>query len=232
MPDPPAVAVLDVNETLADLAGLRGRFEAVGAPGHLLETWFASTLRDGFAITAAGGYVEFQETALAAMEALFSGVDGLARPPHEAAEAVMAAFAELDLHPDVAPGLTRLHEAGVRLVTLTNGSAALTRALLERGGVEHLIEQRLSVSETRRWKPAPEPYVMAAERCEVPIADVALIAAHPWDVDGAARAGMRGAWLNRRGLPYPHFFTPPAVTGSSVTALAEGLLNMESPPSS
>jgi 2-haloacid dehalogenase len=225
MPDPPAVAVLDVNETLADLTGLRGRFEAVGAPGHLLEPWFASTLRDGFAVTAAGGYVDFREAAAAALETLLSGVDGLGPPPRAAAEGIMAAFAELALHPDVAPGLARLREAGMRLVTLTNGSAELTRALLERGGVDDLIDERLSVSEVRRWKPAPEPYAMAAERCGVSIADMALIAAHPWDVDGAARAGMRGAWLNRRGVPYPGFFAPPAVTASDLPALADALLS-------
>jgi 2-haloacid dehalogenase len=224
MPNPPAVAALDVNETLVDLAGLRGRFEAVGAPGHLLEPWFASTLRDGFAVTAAGGYVDFQETAMASLETLFSGVNGLRSQVREAAEGVIAGFAELALHPDVPPGLARLRDAGMRLVTLTNGSAELTQVLLERGGVEHLIEQRLSVSEVRRWKPAPEPYVMAAERCGVPIADMALIAAHPWDVDGAARAGMRGAWLNRRGVPYPGFFTPPAVTARDLPALANALL--------
>jgi len=224
MPNSPAVAALDVNETLVDLAGLRGRFEAVGARGHLLEPWFASTLRDGFAVTAAGGYVDFREAAVAALETLLSGVDGLGSRAHEAAEEIMAAFAELELHPDVALGLARLREAGVRLVTLANGSAELAQALLERGGVEHLIEQTLSVSEVRRWKPAPEPYAMAAERCGVPMADMALIAAHPWDVHGAARAGMRGAWLNRSGVPYPAFFTPPAVTARDLPALADALL--------
>jgi 2-haloacid dehalogenase len=225
MPNPPAVAVLDVNETLVDLAGLRRRFEAAGAPAHLVETWFASTLRDGFAVTAAGGYVDFRDAAVAALETLFAGVDGLGPQAREAAEEVMAGFAELDLHPDVAPGLTRLREAEVRLVTLTNGSAELTRALLERGGVGHLVEQRLSVSEAGRWKPARESYLMAAERCGAPIADMALIASHPWDVDGAARAGMRGAWLNRRALRYPAFFTPPAVMASDLPALADALLH-------
>ena len=35
------VVVLDVNETLSDLEPLRRRFTDIGAPGHLLETWFA-----------------------------------------------------------------------------------------------------------------------------------------------------------------------------------------------
>ena len=43
----PDVLVLDVNETLSDLEPLRARFEAVGLPGHTLDTRFAATLRDG-----------------------------------------------------------------------------------------------------------------------------------------------------------------------------------------
>lgn len=42
----------DVNETLSDLSPLAGRFEDVGAPGHLARTWFAGLLRDGFALAA------------------------------------------------------------------------------------------------------------------------------------------------------------------------------------
>jgi 2-haloacid dehalogenase len=37
-----------------------------------------------------------------------------------------------------------------------------------------------------RLKPAPEPYVVAAERLGVAVDQVRLIAAHAWDVAGAA----------------------------------------------
>ena len=33
-----------------------------------------------------------------------------------------------------------------------------------------------------------------------------LVAVHPWDIDGAARAGLRIGWLNRRGACYPAYF--------------------------
>jgi 2-haloacid dehalogenase len=45
-----------------------------------------------------------------------------------------------------------------------------------------------------------------------------LVAAHPWDIDGAARAGLSTAWVNRGGRPYPAYFTGPTV---AVTALTE-----------
>jgi hypothetical protein len=59
----PSVAVLDVNETLTDMSPLRARLVDVGASGALFDAWFAATLRDGFAVTAAGGYAEFADIA-------------------------------------------------------------------------------------------------------------------------------------------------------------------------
>lgn len=61
----PMLVLFNVNETLSDLEPLRARFEEVGAPGALLETWFARTLRDGFALTAAGAYADFRTVSLA-----------------------------------------------------------------------------------------------------------------------------------------------------------------------
>jgi 2-haloacid dehalogenase len=45
-----------------------------------------------------------------------------------------------------------------------------------------------------------------------------LVAVHPWDIHGAARAGLRTAWLNRTGAAYPAYFEAPEIT---VTALTE-----------
>ncbi len=65
-------------------------------------------------------------------------------------------MAELDLHADVAPGLQKLSDAdaGVRIVTLSNGTADVAESLLERAGLRELVEACLSVSAWGRWKPA------------------------------------------------------------------------------
>jgi 2-haloacid dehalogenase len=217
------VLALDINETIADLASLTARLEEVGAPDHLLPTWFASTLRDGFALTSAGGYADFATVARAALRELLAHVASLNGDPDEAADHVLDALAELSLHDDVRPGLERLHEAGIRIVTLTNGSLYTTRRLLERGGVASYIEQWLSVEEGRRWKPAPEPYRMAGARCGVALEQVMLVAAHPWDVDGAKRAGLSAAWINRNEARYPQYLEQPDLSLSDFEALADAL---------
>lgn len=141
-----------------------------------------------------------------------------------AAGQVLAGFRELPLHADVLPGLARLRAAGVRAATLTNGSAPVVEAVLAAADAAHLFEPRLTVAEVGRWKPASEPYLHAAWRCGVPRERLALVAVHPWDLAGAARAGLVTGWLNRRGDPWPEIFAPPDAEAPDLPALAEALL--------
>ena len=78
----------------------------------------------------------------------------------------------------------------------------------------------LSVEDAGVWKPAPGAYAYAADRCGVDVADLMLVAVHPWDVDGAARAGLRTAWVNRTGSAYPAHFRRPDVEVASLGQLA------------
>ena len=52
---------------------------------------------------------------------------------------------------------------------------------------------------------------------------MALVAAHPWDVDGAHRAGLTGVWVDRRKTPYPLAFLPPDLRVPDLEALADRL---------
>lgn len=221
---PPLVAVFDVNETLSDMKGLASRLEEVGAGTDLLPAWFVATLRDGFALTAAGAYADFSAVAVPTLAAMLAGAETLRGTAQAAAEHVVAAMAELDLHPDVAPGLQKLADAGVRIVTLSNGAAAVAESLLERAGLRHLVEDCLSISDAGRWKPAAEAYAYAARACAADPSELVLIAVHPWDIDGARRAGLRTGWLSRDGRPYPSFFLAPEAIGHDLPALAAELI--------
>ncbi|MBZ5734145.1 haloacid dehalogenase type II [Nocardioides sp. TRM66260-LWL] len=225
MPTRPALILFDVNETLSDMAPLAGRFEDVGAPGGLARTWFASVLRDGVALTAAGASARFAEVADGCLRVALHGV-ALDRPLDEAVEHVLAGFAELHVHPDVAEGLEALAGLGIRLVTLSNGAASVAEALLGRAGARAHVEACLSVEDAEAagpWKPAAEAYARALRRCGVRPEEAMLVAVHPWDVDGAARAGLRTAWIDRDGSPYPRHAAEAELTASSLVDLARRL---------
>jgi len=225
----PDVVVFDVNETLSDMAPLADRFRDVGAPEMLMQTWFAGLLRDGFALTAAGDNPRFAGIGEEVLRGLFSAaVDGLNRDVDEAVRHVMDGFGQLRLHPDVAEGLRSLSDSGLRMVTLTNGATKLAENLFAEAGVADCFERLLSVEDAGAWKPSRQAYVYAAEQCGTPLETMLLIAVHPWDIDGAKRAGMRAAWIDRRAVPYPSHFTAPDIVGRTLEEVATAVIGSRS----
>ena len=80
------------------------------------------------------------------------------------------------------------------------------------------------MSEAARWKPAPEPYEYACRTLGLAPDAAVLIAVHPWDIYGARRAGLRGAWLDRHGDPYPSVFLAPDVKAPDLPTLVDRIV--------
>jgi 2-haloacid dehalogenase len=216
----PSVIAFDVNETLSDLSPLGARFVEVGASASAAPLWFASVLRDGFALIAAGENPPFAGVARELLLTQLSEAQ-LNRSVEEAATHVMDGFTSLELHADVASGIDRLHEDGFRLVTLSNGAASVAERLLTSGNVRDRFEHLLSVEDAGAWKPATRAYEHAAQTCDVKADQMLLVAVHPWDVDGARRAGLQSCWLNRSGASFPAMFRDPTYTVGSLEEIAE-----------
>ena len=204
------------------MAPLASRFEEVGAPAHLAKTWFAELLRDGFALTVAGASESFAALGIEALRVRLES-QPLDRALEEAVGHVMAGFSALGVHADVPKGIRALSDVGIRLVTLSNGSATVAEALLQGAGFEHLFERLLSVEEAGVWKPAGDAYAYALAQCGVAPRDAMLVAMHPWDINGARRAGLATAWVNRPGARYPAYFAAPDLKVASLIELADAL---------
>jgi 2-haloacid dehalogenase len=131
----------------------------------------------------------------------------LDRDLDEAVSHVMSGLGQLQLHPDVAAGVRALSGAGYRLVTLTNGSTHLADSMFSAAGIRQEFEALLTVEDAPAWKPVRSAYEYAAEACGVQLHDMLLVAVHPWDIHGAAEAGLQSAWVNRSGADYPGYFT-------------------------
>jgi len=219
-----AVIVFDVNETLSDMSPLADRFVDVGAPGLMAGVWFAGLLRDGFALTVVGANEKF---ATIAAELLHENLTGLPlnRSVDEAVEYILRGFASLALHPDVAGAVRTFAASGMRLVTLSNGSTQLAETLFRDANIREEFEMLLSVEDAPGWKPLRAAYEYAADACGVEVGRMLLTAVHPWDIHGAALAGLRTAWINRAGATYPGYFTAPDITVSTLDELASILGN-------
>jgi 2-haloacid dehalogenase len=213
----PEVVAFDVNETLLDLAPVRAALVEAGEPESLLGTVFARTLLTGIGAAATGTWCRFRDAfdAALAQESELSG---------ERRARVADAFGELAPHPDVEPALRRLTEAGVRVVTLSHGSPGVAEAGLARGGVTPLVERSMSSEVIRAWKPSREVYLWAAGTCDVMPERMALVAAHGWDVLGAQRAGLTGAWFPRSERTYPAVYERPHVAADCLGGAVDALL--------
>jgi len=218
----PSVIVFDVNETLSDLSPLAARFVEVGAPASMAGLWFASVLRDGFALTAAGESKPFADIAASLLRGMLPEAQ-LNRSVDDAVAWVLDGMTQLEPHADVARGVRELAEQGLRLVTLSNGAAAIAEQLLTGADLREQFEHVLSVDDAGVWKPDPRAYGYVAKVCGVEADDIMLVAVHPWDVHGASRAGLRTAWVNRTESPYPAVFEAPDHTVAGIEELADVL---------
>lgn len=222
MYDAPRVIVFDVNETLSDMTALSTRFTDVGVPARVAQLWFSSVLREGFALTVVDASQPFATIGREVLRDLLDETT-LSRSMDEAIEHILSAFTGLPVHPDVIGGVHALREAGLRLVTLSNGAAHVAENLLDAAGIRGEFEHVLSVEDAGAWKPDRRAYQYAARVCDTELARMMMVAVHPWDIDGAARAAMSTAWVNRADRHYPSYAAPPTVTVTGLQGLPDTL---------
>ncbi|HEY4008325.1 MAG TPA: HAD family hydrolase [Pseudonocardia sp.] len=215
----PKVVLFDVLETLLDLEALRPRFVDVGRPGQEMELFFARTLRDGMALTLAGGSPPFFEVARSALIRSTGR-----RLSEEAVQHVLAGFRELPPQPDVEPALTVLARAKVPAYAFTHGSAEVTRAALDRAQLRSYLRGVLSAEEIGSFKPPPGVYHWACQRVGAAPANTALVAVHAWDVHGAVRAGLLAGFATRHEGGMSDVFDAPHVVAEKLDDVAERLV--------
>ena len=198
--------LFDVNGTITDPAGLG---EAWGRPelgARILRCAVESAMTD----TIVGVHRPLGEHLRGALtlEAARSGLD--AALVDEAAERAT----RLSPWPDAREALDLLADAGVTVAALTNSGAEAGRATLERAGLLDRFDHVLGVEAVEVFKPHPRTYTHAVSHLGGRPEGIVLVAAHGWDVAGAAHAGLRTGFVTRTEgalspmVPAPDFETP------------------------
>ena len=96
--------------------------------------------------------------------------------------------------PDSVPGLNRLRSRYV-ISTLSNGNIGLLVDMAKNAGLPW--DCVLSGELIHKYKPDPEVYKMAARMLGYELSEVMMVAAHPPDLQGAQRAGLKTAYVPR-----------------------------------
>ncbi|KAG8221746.1 haloacid dehalogenase [Butyriboletus roseoflavus] len=101
---------------------------------------------------------------------------------------------DLDVYEDTIPGLAHLRTSGI-VVALSNGNY---RLLLDMAKNKQLAwDGILSTEFFGVYKPTTQAYLAASYHLGVPPERVAMVAAHKWDVEGAALAGLKTIYVPR-----------------------------------
>ena len=108
--------------------------------------------------------------------------------------------------PDSVPGLNRLKTRYI-VATLSNGNVSLLVDMAKNAGLPW--DTVLSGELIEKYKPDPEVYRMAARLLGAAYDETMLVAAHPPDLLGAQRAGIRTAYVPRPLEHGPKPLVPP-----------------------
>ena len=219
------VLVFDVNETLLDLSALDPHFQRVFGDAKVRVEWFQTMLQSAFLTTITGPYLPFGEHFKAAL-AITGERRGVSISKDDE-QAILQQVRALPPHPEVRAALERLRDAGFRLAALTNSTAQVEEAQLRYAGLADLFEKALSADSAKRLKPAAEAYQTAARELAVTTAQVRMVAAHAWDVQGALRAGCAAAFIERPGAVWNPLLEKPDIAAKDLADIAERVIELD-----
>ena len=216
------ILLFDVNETLLDLRSLDPLFDRVLGDAALRPAWFAQMLQLSFVGGITGQYVDFTTAQRAALAMIAERAQ--VNVTADDLDLIVGAMSTVPAHPEVPQALSRLHDAGFRLATLTNSVAAVAEAQVRNAGIRDHFDFVLSADTVRTLKPGAAPYAMAAETFGVATSDTCLIAAHSWDISGALAAGCQAAFVQRSGAVLSPIGPQPGIVGADIAAVADLLV--------
>lgn len=200
--------VFDVNETLLDLSALDPHFNAYFGEPSIRDEWFSQVLLSAFTLTILGTYHHFGHVARAALTMLSEKYN--IALSEEGYTSILGQMRELPPHGDVLAALERLKEDGLRMAALTNSPYDVACDQLEHAGITPYLETVLSVDASRALKPSRIVYEDAARALNIEPHNLFMVAAHPWDIAGAMKAGWQGIFILRSGKVWNPLYNPPS----------------------
>lgn len=212
--------IFDIIGTCFTLSAPEARLNALGAPPGTLQLWFAQSLRDAMALSLAGGYKPLKEVLSADLPRTLAR-QGVTAPKDEVSR-VIESFAELSPRPGLGEAVRSADRSGAKLIALTNSSEQATCGLLKSAGLLEHFDVLLSVDDVCHIKPHPAAYGLAQQHAD---GEAWMVAAHAWDILGAAQAGLKTAYVTELEGNYPDaIFPAPDVVAANLTAAVTALL--------
>ena len=192
----------DLFGTLVDVDSISKVFPEIGVklndPKLFAEIWHSKQIQYALIMNATGSRFEpFSQLSLRALR--FTAKINHLQLGVEQINKVNEVKLNLDPFPDSKKGLEKLNAKGDRVILaiLSNGEAAKTDKLLSNVGLKQYFDYVISAEDVKKYKPSPEPYILASKRLGISISDICLVSSNLWDIAGGQAAGMQTCWINR-----------------------------------
>jgi 2-haloacid dehalogenase len=186
--------LFDLNGTLLDPSGIAKPLGDRDQDRRLVAEAFHEALLLTMAdAISAGAYRPLPDYLRATLERALRAKDRDLRQ----LDAAMERAAAMEPFPEAEAALSLLAREGLHLGVLTNSTTFAAERALSAAGLRDQLEVVIGSDEVRTFKPHPLVYKHAAARVNAEPEEIVLVAAHGWDVMGAMRAGLRGAWVAR-----------------------------------
>jgi 2-haloacid dehalogenase len=217
------VVAFGIYGTLIDTARILERLQALlpRSAAEFAALWRAKQLEYTFRRTIMRAFRGFDVCARAALDytdaALAAGLSAAQK------DVLMDEYRRLPAYPDAAPALQELSAAGVRLIAFSNGVAAEVHTLLRQAGIREHFEDIVSGEEIRLYKPDPGVYAHLVHRACAADCICWVVSSQPYDVIGAAAAGLRAVWVQRGATAFDPWELAPTATIPDLRRLAHAI---------
>lgn len=193
--------VFDAYGTLFDVhSAVRRHAAEVGAAADAVsQLWRTKQLEYSWVRSLMGRHVDFWTCTEDALGFALAA-HGLAGRP-ELAQALLGAYRELALYPEVRGVLEGLVARGIKIAILSNGTPGMLAVAVGAAGLADLAMPLLSVEAAGIYKPDPRVYQLAVDGLGVARGEISFQSSNAWDIAGANAFGFRPAWVNRARQP-------------------------------
>jgi len=137
--------------------------------------------------------------------------------------ALMDTYFNLKIWPDVLPALKALHNAGIKLVFLSNMTEDMLRRNMEANGISSLMYAVYSTDSNHSYKPSTKAYQIAVDKLKLRKTDIGFVAFAGWDASGAKLFGYPTYWVNRQNQKKEELGATADWTGNNLTELVKHL---------
>jgi len=219
-----AAALFDVFGTLLDVYSVTRRAEEMfaGSGEQLARLWREKQIEYSRLRTMSGRYVSFSEVTRDALEYSLQALK-LEAGPNEVAR-LQDEYKRLAPFSDVAPALSRLHDAGVRLGVLSNGDSEMLETALVTSGLHRYIDLVLSADQVHAFKTSPSVYALGPRALRLQPHQIVFVSSNCWDACAGAWYGYTSFWVNRTEAPLERLGVKLSGIGTSLDDAAQFVL--------